>query len=340
MTVYINGKFLCQQTTGVQSYGQNMLAALRLLNIDFEILIPPTDKITDKYHVKKVGFFSNLVLWEQISLPFFMNTHRDGILINFSNSAPLWGRNQIVTIHDLAFEKRDVTWFSFFFKTWYRFLIPRICRKALRVCTVSDFSKKELMNYYKLPENKIEIIPNVFAPEGQTTERVVKEDYVLMTGSENPRKNIDWVLQRVKEIEEQGLKLVLLNGRSNAFAKQLISETSSVIVLGHVNDQEYRSLIRYCSALIYPSLYEGFGIPVLESLCMKRPVICNKLPVFVESFGNLPVYLEPEKKNCLSEALTKAKSWGISDLEVERLKTRFSLENSGNLMVKSLNRLM
>lgn len=339
MTVYINGKFLCQQTTGVQSYARAMLASLRLLNVDVRILTPKTAPTTDKYHVTKVGFFSNLVLWEQISLPFYMRKQTNAVLINFCNSAPLWYGNQIVTIHDLAFEKREVPWFSFFFKTWYRFLIPKICSNSLRVFTVSDFSKKELVARYKLPEQKVEIVPNAFVPIKESAERKTKENYVLMIGAGNPRKNVKWVLDRIKEIEDRGLKLVLITSRSDVFATYELSSSPSVIVLDHVSHTEYYSLIRHCTALIYPSLYEGFGIPILESLCLGRPAICNDLPVFRESFGTLPIYLDLLQENSLSEALSKTESWSISDEEIDSLKLRFNMERSGQLIVKTLKQL-
>lgn len=336
MTVYINGKFLYQQTTGVQSYALAMLEALKLLQVDFQILTPKVELVTNMYPVKKIGFFSNLNLWEQISLPYFMRKQKNAVLLNFCNSAPLLCSRQIVTIHDLAFEQKQA-WFTIPFRIWYRYLIPRICRRAMRIFTVSNFSKNEITNRYHIDEHKIEVIPNIYPSPPTVNARIIREDYVLLIGADNPRKNTAWVLERIGEIEDLGLKLVLLAANSKVFLNSPGIQHPSVLVMGYVSQQDYYSLFYHSKALIYPSSYEGFGIPVLESLSLKRPVICNDLPVFRESFGNLPIYLNLKQEKSLSLALKKSKSWTIKEEDLELLKTRYSSEKSAKLILQSLN---
>lgn len=337
MTVYINGKFLCQQTTGVQSYALNMLESLRLLQVNVQILTPNVKLKTDRYPVKRIGFFSNLTLWEQISLPVFMKKQKDAVLLNFCNSAPLVLTRQIVTVHDLAFEQHYQQWFTFRFRMWYRYLIPHICKKALRIFTVSNFSKNEIKTLYCIDEAKIEVIPNVSKPFTMVRSRIIEKDYVLLIGADNPRKNATWVLERITEIEQQGLVLVLLVTYSGIFSNVPEVKHPSVKVMDYVSQERYYSLLYHCRALIYPSLYEGFGIPILESLSLKRPVICNNLPVFHESFGDMPIYLDLMQEKSLSEALNKISYWSIKEEDFESLKTRYNYEKSAKLILHTLN---
>ena len=336
MTVYINGKFLCQQTTGVQTYALAMLEALKLLHVDIQILTPKVELLTDKYQVKKTGFFSKLGLWEQLSLPHFMRKQKGAVLLNFCNSAPLLCTKQIVTIHDLAFEQKQ-SWFTITFRIWYRYLIPRVCQRALRIFTVSNFSKNELTKRYQIDERKIEVIPNAYPPPPVYSTRKIREDYVLLIGADNPRKNAAWVLERIAEIEQQGLVLVLLGTRTGAFLNVPEVEHPSVRTIDYVSQQDYYSLLYHCTALIYPSLYEGFGIPVLEGLSLKRPVICNDLPVFRESFGDLPIYLNLNQEKSLLLALKKSENWAIKEEDLELLKARYNPEESAKRILQSLN---
>lgn len=337
MTVYINGKFLCQQTTGVQNYALNMLESLRILQVNVQILTPNVELRMGKYPVKKVGFFSNLTLWEQISLPRFMRKQKDALLLNFCNSAPLLHTKQIVTVHDLAFEQHHQQWFTFGFRIWYKYLIPRICKSALRICTVSNFSKNEIKTRYRIDDDKIEVIPNVCMSFPIIGSRIIEENYVLLIGANNPRKNSAWVLERIAEIEKEGLILVVLGAHSGVFSRVPGVVHPSVKVLDYVSQEEYYSLLYHCTALIYPSLYEGFGIPILECLSLKRPVICNNLPVFRESFADMPIYLDLKQEKSLTVTLNKIRNWVIKEEDLELLKARYNPEKSAKLILHVLN---
>ena len=115
MKFYINGKFLCQQKTGVQAYAFGMLDALLKVGFEFVVLVPKSFENTFNLPLKKIGITSSLAMWEQVSLCNFIRKDKEAILINFCNSAPLFLKNQVITIHDLAFEVKNVNWFSYFF---------------------------------------------------------------------------------------------------------------------------------------------------------------------------------------------------------------------------------
>lgn len=337
--IYINGKFLIQQPTGVQAYAFGIIESMKSQNISFEVLMPKSAELSDGFNAIKIGSFSSPIIWEQWSLPLYVNKQSDGILINLCNSAPLLSKQQIVTIHDLAFEKRDVNWFSFGFKSWYRFLIPRIVKSAKFIFTVSEFSKQEINVHYKIKNEKIKIIPNGIKTDIQIASKQIEGDYLLLVGGNNPRKNLSFIIDQIKQIERLGFKLVVLNSEKSVFNSSQNVIHSCVVYLDYAGNEQYYSLIKYAKALIYPSLYEGFGIPILESLCLKTPVICSDLPVFRKSFGDLPIYFESSNSSSLSNALEKLSDIVISDLDVEKLKQKYSFDESVSLILKTLKEL-
>ena len=339
LRIFINGKFLTQQITGVQAYAYGMIDAMKRQGISCEILAPKSTVLSDRYKVAKIGFFTNPNLWEQLSLARYINQQENALLINFCNSAPLLCKNQIVTIHDLAFEQKNVNWFSAKFTYWYRFLIPKIARTSRLVFTVSDFSKNEISSHYFIAKEKIKLIPNGLNTSIQIGERKIVEDYVLLVGGNNPRKNTSYVIEKIDEITKLGLKLVVLKSEKTVFSDVVYVNHPSIIYFNYASNEEYYSLINYSKALIYPSLYEGFGIPILESLCLKKPVICSDLSVFKECFGDLPMYFNTDDSNSFALALQKVKETVISDIDVENLKRKYSFDESVSLILKTLKEL-
>ena len=337
--IYINGKFLTQQSSGVQAYARGIIDALIKQNIPFEILVPKSLSLSDRLPIKQIGFFSNPILWEQLSLPFYINKQKDAFLINFCNSAPLFANHQIVTIHDLAFEQKGVNWFSNKFKKWYRFLIPRIAKSAKVIFTVSEFSKQEIISHYKIGHDKIKVVPNGLNNSIRVDSLQVSGNYILLVGGNNPRKNVGSIISQINGIQELGYKLVILNSENAVFDSVEKVIHPSIIYYDYVTQEQYYSLMKYAKALIYPSLYEGFGIPVLESLFLKTPVICSDLPVFKESFEDLPIYFNTTDSAGFKNALHKIDDVIISDTDVENLKQKYSFDESLSLILKTLNEL-
>jgi len=337
--IYINGKFLTQQKTGVQAYAFGMMEAMKRRNIPFEVLTPKSIVLSDGISAKKIGFFSNSSWWEQWSLPLYVNRQSNSVLINFCNSAPLLANHQIVTIHDLAFEQKGVKWFSFSFKLWYRFLIKRIAKSAKFIFTVSEFSKQEIIDHYEIDCKGVKVVPNGLNTHINFVKRQIDGDYLLLVGGDNPRKNAASVTSQIETIKKLGYKLVILNTENAVFSSFEKTIHASIIYFDYTTQEQYYSFIKYAKALVYPSLYEGFGIPVLESLCLKTPVICSDLLVFRESFGNLPIYINPIDLSEFTKGLEKLRDVTISDLDVEKLKQKYSFDESVSLILKTLQEL-
>lgn len=337
MELIINGKFLCQHKSGVQNFALGITESM--LKIDPSILVvSPSIKETLPIQSKRIGIFKGL-LWEQISLPIYLLKNKNCILINLSNAAPLFCKNQVITIHDLAFEKGGKHWFTHSFRAWYKLLIPIICRKAKLVFTVSDFSKKELITNYNLPSQKIKIIQNGLRTtvNGNKTDENYK--YLLVTGANNPRKNIKWIIQNIDILVKHGYKLVVLENNDNVFLNEQMPIHEHMISYKGIDDENYFQLLKNASGLIYPSLYEGFGVPILESLSMGTPVIASNLEVFRESFGDLPNYFELNDVASFEKAVASIKNKTIQANEQIKLKEQYNFDKSAKELLTAIYEL-
>ena len=336
MKLVINGRFLTQAPSGVQNYAIGILRALEKAEIPFELVKPANCLTYFKANEKIIGYGSGF-FWEQFVLPQYIKRQKDALLLNLCNSAPLTLKNQIVTIHDLAFEEDHQKWFTPFFRRWYKFLIPKICANSSMIYTVSEFSKKQIIAHYAIQENKIQIIPNGL-PEitFDDSPLPIKGKYVLVTGANNPRKNVGWIIKNMHILKENGLKLVVLGDSATIYKQVQITEDDSILFLKNISSSSYYNLLKNAEALLFPSHYEGFGIPILESLCIGTPVIASDLEVFKESFGDLPIYFKLNDADDFTQAIKTLENKEISDSDIEKLKNKFNFDNSVALLLKSL----
>ncbi len=200
--------------------------------------------------------------------------------------APLRSRTPVVvTVHDLAVFRRPET-FNRWTRTYSRAIVPKVVRAARRVIAVSDFTRRELLEIVGVPEERVRVVPNaveaVFSPAGRESEG----EYVLAVGTLEPRKN----LQRLAEaVDRLGLELRVVGVRGWG----RVELPGSARWLGEVPDDELAALYRGARCLAYPSLYEGFGIPVLEAMACGCPVVTSAGGACEEVAGGAAVLVDP-----------------------------------------------
>ena len=305
MKIYINGRFLTQRITGVQRYALEITRALDSLISDdknlqkHEYIVIAPKKVLYSIKLKNIQVIQKGVLkghlWEQLELPIYSY---DGFLMNFCSCAPLLKRNQTVAIYDAAVSAMPQS-FSWLFRTWYRIMFFCLGQTARQIFTCSEFSKKELHRYFSIPLNKthviypgIEHIRRLTADESIISRANLKDTkYVLAVSSMNPSKNFPLVLDVARLMPDVEF---IIAGGSNAkvFKSAGLDVPQNARLIGYVSDEELMALYRHASVFVYPSLYEGFGIPPLEAMMCGCPAIVSDIEVFHEVYGDSVEYCD------------------------------------------------
>lgn len=297
--VIVNARFLTQPITGVQRFAIEISKQLREdESLDVKFLTP--QNILHRDLAKDLGAITighyKGHFWEQLSLPSYLKSIGNPLLLNFCNTGPIRYYNSIVTIHDLAFLVHP-EWFSLKFRMVYRYLIPKLARISKGVITVSDFSKREIINRIDIPEKKIKVVYNCFPLSmGSMKAKISQTDFILFVGSLDRRKNIQNVIRSLEYLPEK-LNLKIVGGNADSFNKQkyyIPKQIQRRIKFeGYVSDRDLNILYNNAKVFVYPSFYEGFGIPPLEAQAFGCPSVVSDIPVFREVFRDSVVYCDP-----------------------------------------------
>lgn len=330
MRIGINGRFLIAKQTGVQRAAYNLLKTLVELDRENEYYIftgdsqrsnpdwqQPNVKVVPS--VLKEGENFKNHWWEQYTLPKLAKEYNIDILHSPANMAPLFYRgHSIVHIHDLCFVVNP-QWYSYLFRTFYNFLIPRLARKATRVITNSNNSRNDLFQFCKVASEKVHLIywavDTTFTrppPEDHAKIDCPEEGYILYVGSLEPRKNIRLLVEAYEQLRNDNpdlkTKLILIGGESPLFAGvrlKIKHYKEDVIFKGFVDDSSLREYYRRATVVAYPSLYEGFGLPPLEAMACGVPVVTSNTSSIPEVVGDAALMVSPYDVEQLASTLTE-----------------------------------
>jgi len=222
----------------------------------------------------------------------------------------------VVTIHDLVWKVYGET-MRFPGKQIDGFLMPQSLRRADVIVAVSEFTRRELQRYFPEITSPIKVVPGASHLQGKMGRTAPdgghNEQYFLFVGTMEPRKNLPVLLAAYKEYTQlyaTPFHLKIVGGRgwggvdANELVRQLALE-AYVTVVGKVTEQELRQLYAKSRALVMPSLYEGFGLPVVESLSMGVPVITSRDSAMSEVAGSAGLYVDPQSIQDVAGALLK-----------------------------------
>ncbi len=334
MRIGINSRFLAAKRTGVQRAAYNLIRALVATDRANEyVLFTPADQVSNpdwKYpnvtvvpsRIREGESFRNH-FWEQFTLPRLARRHQVDILHSPANLAPLFYRGKsIVHIHDLTVIVNP-KWFSFSFRTLYNLVIPRIAQRADKIITNSNNSRNDLLQFCDLAAEKVsqfywavdELFTQKHDPKAPTQLDPKLDDYILYVGSLEPRKNIGTLLEAYELMRtknpELKTKLVLIGGESPLFAEVRLKAkrfTGDVLFKGFVTDSLLREYYRSARLFVYPSLYEGFGIPPLEAMASGVPVVTTLTSSIPEVVGDAALMVSPYDVTQLAETMHRVLS--------------------------------
>ena len=261
--------------------------------------------------------------WTLVGLPRAASRGQVDVIHAPAYTAPFWSRAPVVlTIHDVSYALHP-EWYPYRQDWMRRAFYRQSARAASRIVTVSHFSAREIAKAYDIPMDRITVAPlgvdGGFSPGHADSSRElpagVSAPYVLHVGDLHERRNLDLALEAVIEARRVGgasstLSLVLAGiDRGVTRGLKAIAENAgapgALLCLGAVSEERLRTLYRCAAALVYPSLYEGFGLPVLEAMASGTPVIGSYAASIPEVLGQAGVLLDPLDVRGWAQAIVK-----------------------------------
>lgn len=255
--------------------------------------------------------------WEQFLLPLQTRKHHLDLLHSLGYVQPLkLSCKSVVTIHDLNFYNIKMSPLR---KAVLQYFVLRSAKTADHIITISEFSKKQIVELLGVSPEKVTVTYN--APKERTVRQIdfkelerrynINQPYILALSSPSPHKNIGNLIRAFnlfKQHEGSGLKLVLAGHRPRdggelARAVQESGFRDDVVFTGYVPDEVIASFYENAEAFVFPSTYEGFGIPILEAFSYGTPVICSRAAAIPEVAGDAACYFDPLNPEDMADAI-------------------------------------
>jgi glycosyltransferase involved in cell wall biosynthesis len=307
--IVINGRFLDQSLTGVQRYAWGISSAIDELvaarhpivhDVRVSIARPSRGTTTFPYrHIEEARFGRlNGHAWEQLELPLYS---KDAPLLNLCNTSPLLGRNNLTVVHDANVWLMPDN-YSRAFRAVYKILLPLGIRRSRAWVTVSNYSADQLLKRRIAHRPPDAIIGNgsdhILALSGETSEMAriaLPRPYALALGSRSRNKNIEMIRLLAPQLAAAGISIVIAGDiGSNIFTKQEAMPQSNIVELGRVTDNDLVYLMRNCLCFVFPSFFEGFGIPPLEAMVLGAPVVSSNTASMPEILRDAALYCPPD----------------------------------------------
>lgn len=231
----------------------------------------------------------------------------------------------VATIHDLAFEHMPET-FTRRGSLQLKLTVRRTAQRAARIATVSEYSRQDLLRTYQLPPEKVAVTYNGIEahftthtttpnePEEIRRRFGISREFLLAVGSLQPRKNLVRLIRAYAglrgETSGSAPQLVIV-GRKLWLADEIFAEVrrqawgQDVILTGYVADEDLPKLYRAASAFVYPSLFEGFGLPPVEAMACGTPVVTSDVSSLPEVVGEAALLIDPRDERALADALLR-----------------------------------
>lgn len=260
------------------------------------------------------------VAYEQLFLSRVVTKHGIDVLHSPGYVSPVVGKfGKVVTIHDMQY----VYYPDYFSKTkllYWKHLLPLSARRSDVILTVSENSKTDIANFLNIPRNKIFVTyeaPKFCSDSGEddslpnvTKKYGIHDNYVLSVASLLPHKNLDRLIEAFALLEDKiGHQLVFVGIKGHALDKirktirKKLKHPARVAILGYISDQDLAAVYKRASLFILPSLFEGFGIPLLEAMSLDCPIAASNKTSIPEVVGDAALLFDPNSSEQIAEAI-------------------------------------
>ncbi len=352
--VYINGRFLTQAVTGVQRYAREIVTAIDAQlasaddGLDWRVLTPPgaAPLPLRRIATEPCGRLSGHG-WDQVS---FARRARGGVALSLAMSGPLFHPRHLAVIHDVAVF-RHPEHFSRAYRTAHQ-VIERTLSRTAHLATVSHFSQREIAAVLGVAAERILVAPNgvehmASAADTAAVDRLALRGrpYFVMIGSLAPNKNLATALRALERLPRGAARLVMVGGMNNrVFGDAAATGGEDVVMAGRLSDAEMTGLLQHATALLFPSIYEGFGIPPLEAMVNGCPVLASNAGAPREVCGEAAEFFDATDDVALAALMTQVLrddgSWRAARVAAGRARVaRYSWATSAATIAEACRRL-
>jgi glycosyltransferase involved in cell wall biosynthesis len=324
-TIWVNGRYLTRKITGVERVAGELLASLSEHFLDpqghcdrdgsrlhFKLAIESDSSFTVPdyaigWEIKRFGRNKGHA-WEQLDLA---NLPSEDWVLSLCNTGPMLRANHVIFFHDAqvyAIPKN----FDWKFRWWYKALLNISGRRSQSILTNSEFSKSELAKYTGIASKKFETIllgcdhMRRIKPE-MPLELLTKlngKPYVLAVSSASPNKNFSSVLKGLELLGSEAPYCVIVGQQYSKVFKESKLNSDRVIEMGYVSDEALAGLYTNAMCLVFPSFYEGFGLPPLEAMLLGCPVIASNCSSLPEVCGAAALYCDPSDPTTIANSIS------------------------------------
>lgn len=333
MKIAIDATIIRKENTGTGFYIINLINGLAKIKDGNDYYIFMNNELSkeffnfenNNFHIINKNFKNRIfrVIWQFFLFPFELKKLKVRVLHSPNYITPLFklGFKVIVTIHDLTFylfpEKFTVTK-----RLLFKYMLPLFIKISDKIIAVSNNTKKDILKFFKISESKVivtfESYPEYYTYNNDSndqnilTKYGIGSKYLLFVGMIEPRKNILSILKSFKEIDSDLELDLVIAGKKGWYYKEIelylekllrIGIKNKIIFTGYVSEPELKYLYQNAFIFIYPSIYEGFGIPPLQAMACKVPVITSNLSSLPEVVGDAAIMVNPYDINKISEAI-------------------------------------
>jgi len=360
-TVWVNARFLDRPVTGVERVAKELLGVLATEYLDDEgcwlengrrfrlRLIAPAAAITaspwPNLELRRTGMFQGHA-WEQFDLPWLT---RGQWLLSLCNTGPLLKRRHVLFIHDAQPFVIPEN-FSLPFRLWYQLMFIVAGRSSRRILVNSRFTSVELQRCIGIPFEKMvlcypgseHVRSDIANTAALSRFDLPEHPFVLAVASANPNKNFSAVVNALDALGDAAPPCVIVGRTNQQQFGGVTLDPQRVTHLGYVGDEELLGLYRRALCLVFPSFYEGFGLPPLEAMASGCPVITSQTSAMPEVAGSAAEYCDPHDFHTLATAIRRVSQSQRRRREmIERGNVRaktFSWKTSGQSILSLIGR--
>lgn len=336
--VGFDAKRLFNNSTGLGNYSRDVLRNLKRYapNLDCQLFTTKINADLDTSFFEKEF---DVVLpdtkfksyWRTYKIAKEAKERKLDIFHGLSNEIPrnLSGLKSVVTIHDLIFKKLPQT-YPRIDRQIYDWKVKHACHHADKIIAISEQSKQDILNYYDVDENRVEVIYQSVHPVFYQRFRLnvksfreqfnLPQEYMLSVGALSERKNVLGVLGAMSQLSEVDRIPLVIVGKGDSYKKKMLAFIEEkqlskwvIFIDDYLSVEELKVFYELASLVVYPSFYEGFGLPIVEALLSRTPVISSNISSMPEAGGKYTKYINPDDTAELSAAIKEI----LSDTELQ-----------------------